>query len=401
MARKPNLIVGLDIGTTQVRCLVGSRPTSENNQYQIIGQGQAEHEGVTKGVITDYKDVAQAIDLAIQNANSDSGHTIGSVTVNLNGIHLKSYVSEGRAATSNDDRLVTKAIVNQADKNAQNISDMPHKRLVYFYANDYYLDNKKINVDPIGMQTEVLKVHGLVLVSGINEYDMLEKACNEADVSINSVVTSSVAGYHATFKKMKSDSGVAIVDIGYNTTNLVIVKEGKIEHIFVIPQGGHNITSDISITLRTDLDLSEHLKVEHVDLTKTEPRGSKTVQFMGHNFNYTPQMLNEIVTARLEELADIILEQIKEADFDQQLAGGVILTGGGSQIKGIENVFKNCLELPVVPGQLQNYGGLLESIQDRPEWITAAGLMAIDSMHANRSSNFSPNIFGWFRNLFR
>lgn len=399
MAKKrQDLLVGLDVGTTEVRCLVGVRPTDGDKRYHILGIGYALNEGMREGVIVNHDEVVGAVESAIRQAELNSGHRIEAVTVNINGGHLKTINCRAEVAVSNSERIVKDFDRDLVDRKASELNISSNREEIQFFANSYRVDQIKDIEDPIGIQGNVVGVQGAAITGIIAHIEALERVCSEVGVAINNKTVSSMAAYEATFNKKASESGVLIVDIGHSTTNLVIVKEGKIEYSAVIPLGGFNVTKDIAIILQVDLEVAEHLKVNYAKVNY-EGRGTKTIEFNRQSINFSPKNLSEVTEARLREICELIEDILKETGFHQQLPGGVILTGGASQTKGLKDLFQEQLQVYTHLGKIRNFGGLVETLEQKYEYLTVAGLLALDfTLQISKKPKYSLHS-SWLKGL--
>ena len=377
MAKKSDLLVGLDIGTTEVRCLIGMSPAEEDRKFHILGLGCAVNEGMRAGVIVNYDEVVGAIDSAIKQAELNAGHNVESLTVNINGSHLRSVRCQAEVAIANTDRVVTDFDRDLVDRKAKELSLPSNRALVQFFPNNYRVDQVQNLENPVGVQGNILGVQALAVRGLAAHVDGLRRVCQDVGVHINHLTISSLAAAEAVFDKKAFESGLAVIDIGHSTTNLVIIREGKIEYAAVVPLGGFNVTKDIAIILQVDLDVAEFLKIHYADLNY-EGRGTKTIEFNRQSINFSPQNLADVSTARLLEICEFVEEILKETGFAQQLPGGIILTGGVAQTKGLKELFQDNLKMHTRIGQINNFGGLVETIEQKAEYLTVAGVMALD-----------------------
>ena len=301
-------------------------------------------------------------------------------------------------AVGNSDRIVTDFERDLVDAKARELNVPPNREVVQFFANSYRVDQVKSLEDPVGIQGNVVGIQALAITGLTAHVETLERVCAEVGVRINNKTVSSLAAYEATFNKKASESGVLVVDIGHSTTNVVIVKEGKVEYAAVIPLGGFNVTKDIAIILQVDLDVAEFLKVNHADVNY-DGRGTKTVEFNRQSINFSPQSLGEVTEARLREVCELIDDILQETGYSQQLPGGVILTGGGSQVKGLKDLFQDQLGIYTRLGRIRNFGGLVETIEQKKEYLTVAGILALDfTLQIDKLSKYSLRS-GWLKGL--
>lgn len=399
MARKEqDLLVGLDIGTTEVRCLVGVRPTEEDKRFHILGMGYAVNEGMRDGIIVNHDEVVGAVDAAVRQAELNSGQRIEAATVSINGAHLKTVACKAEVAVANNERVVTEFERNLVETKARELNIPPNREVVQFFANNYRVDQVKNIEDPIGIQGNVVGIKATAITGLTAHIEKLEKVCEDVGIRVNNLTVGSLAAYEATFSKKSSESGLSVIDIGHSTTNLVIIKEGKVEYSAVIPLGGFNVTKDIAIILQVDLDIAEFLKVNHADIYY-EGRGTKTVEFNRQSINFSPKNLSEVTEARLKEICEHIDDILQETGYAQQLPGGIILTGGAAQTKGLVALFQNQLNIYTRLGKIRNFGGLVEIIEQKYEYLAVAGILALDfTLQITKTTRHTLQS-GWLRGL--
>ena len=378
--------------------MVGVRPTEDDKKFHVLGLGYAANEGMRGGVIVNYDEVVGAVDTAIRQAELNSGHRIEAVTINVNGGHLRSEACRAEVAVSNADRVVTDFERDLVDAKARELNVPPNREVVQFFANSYRVDQVKDLEDPVGIHGNVVGIKALAITGLTAHVETLERVCAEVGVRINNKTVSSLAAYEATFSKKASESGVAVVDIGHSTTNVLVVKEGKVEHAAVIPLGGFNVTKDIAIILQVDLDVAEFLKVNYADVNY-DGRGTKTVEFNRQSINFSPRSLGEVTEARLREICELIDDMLQEIGYSQQLPGGIILTGGGSQTKGLKDLFQDQLGIYTRLGKVRNFGGLVETIEQKREYLAVAGILALDFTLQIDKLSKSPLRSGWLQGL--
>ncbi|MCY3804546.1 MAG: cell division protein FtsA [Candidatus Saccharibacteria bacterium] len=397
MAKKPiNLLAGLDVGTTEVRCLIGAQPAlqDEESSPKILGLGCAKNTGMRRGVVSNYNEVFASVETAIKQAELHAGCTIDSLVININGGHVKAFSQTAEVAIANSDLLVTERDCYSVTRKVRELTLAPNRSVIDSFTNTYWVDQIKNLEHPINIKGSVLGMEALVLTGDSIYLDMLRRICNELDVQINSFTVSSLAAYQATYDKKISDSGVAVIDIGHSTTNVILVKDGKIENIVVLPVGGFNVTKDIAVVLQVDLETAEFLKLHHAQINY-QARGRKTIEFNKQAINFSPQQLSEVVTARLEEICDFIENLLRKKGLYQQLPGGIILAGGTSKIAGLSDLFKEKLETHAQIAQVRNFSGLTEIIQEKHEYLTVAGILAVDFLLQNQPATHVAGDAPW------
>ncbi len=367
--------VGLDIGTTAVRCVVGEL-SSDSSIPTIIASSRAENSGMRKGNVAHIEEVAQAIVNAVQEAERVSGHEIRHATVNVNGTHVEGVNSKGVVAISSPDRQIGVEDRMRVEEAATVVQLPPNKEIIQVFAKNYRLDGQENIKDPVGMHGVRLEVDTHIVVASTPALKSLEQALQRAELfASHRTVTSLAAGEALLDRKMK-ESGVCVLDIGAATTNLLVIEDGEVEHIAVIPMGGTHITNDLAIGLKTDLDIAELIKIKHATLDK-RVIGETSFVVNKQEFRFDRDMMRLIVEARVEEILEFADHELKKIRRSRKLPGGVVLTGGTSKLPGLAEFAKEVLELPARVGNWKHIKRVVDQM-DEHEFAPAVGLMLLD-----------------------
>lgn len=382
--------VGVDVGTSAVRCVVGS--IDEHGIPEIIGHSQAEVTGMRRGVVAHTEEVAEAIGQVITDAERLSGRTIRSATVNINGSHVEGINSRGVVAISAADREVQEDDRLRVEE-AASVMKMPANReIIQVFPKAYRLDGQGNIKNPIGMQGVRLEVDTHIITASVPNMRNLEQACDRANLTIKHRTVSSLASAEAVMTRQQREAGTAVIDIGAGTTNVIVVEDGEVQHIAVIPVGGIHVTNDLAICLKTDLDIAEAIKIQHATLEKsTRSTVSVVINKEQHTFDAADVAM--VIEARIEELLELVDKELKKINRSRKLPGGVVFSGGGSKIKGLANFSKETLELPAKTGKLLPVSGLSD-IADDIAYATPIGLMLLDMLldgQVNGSSTTTYN----------
>ena len=377
MAKRSDYLVGLDIGTTEVRCAVGLVPTKDGDNIQILGIGVAQNDGLSKGVISQMAEVVEATAAAIEQAEAMIGQKIKAVTVNINGAHIYGQTSRDDVGVSNVDRRVVDQDIRLVADKVKSGRIKINEALIQFFPREYRLDEQRSIKNPLDLNGRVLGLEAL-LVKGLKTHvEAVERTCSSLNIKINNRTVSSLGAWEAVFEKQAGNSGVSVLDVGAATTNLIIVRDGEIEQIAVIPIGGRQLTNDLAIGLKIDLNLAEMIKTEHIDVG-LKPKGTKTITIDEGELVFNQAVATKVIRDRLQELADKINAIFEQAGCQQQLPGGVLLTGGTSALPGITELLSKELGLSVRLGQLRDFDGLINEVNKNRSYLTAVGLMALD-----------------------
>ena len=376
---KPEHFIGLDIGTSSVRCVVGMFDPNGSSMPSIIGHGQAPNQGMRRGAVVHVDDVAEAIVHAVTEAERISGTSIKRATVNVNGAHVSGLNSEGVIAISAANREITLEDRLRVEEAATIVNLPPNREIVQFFAKNYSLDGQRNIKDPIGMTGVRLEVDAHIVTASSPNLRNLDMALEKAEVYAQHHTVSGLAAAEAVLTRQQKEAGTALIDIGAGTTNLIVFEDGEVQHVAILPIGGQHITNDLAIGLKTDLDVAEAVKIQHADLHR-EPKKMNAIVKVGdkaHNFQFEEIAL--IIEARVEELLEYVDKELYKIKRSRKLPGGIVLTGGTSKIPGLDEFARDKMQLPARIGKLQNIGGLVDTVED-PTFTTVVGLMLLDML---------------------
>jgi cell division protein FtsA len=368
--------VGLDVGTSRVRCVVGVRDPSDPAQISVIGHGSAANQGMRKGVVMHIDDAAEAIIQAITEAERISGVQIHQATVNVNGGHVAGLNSRGVIAISAGDRQITVEDRERVEEAATIVKLPPNREIVQVFAKNYRLDGQDNLKDPVGMHGVRLEVDCHIVTAASPNIRNLDLSLEKAQVRPLHHTVSALAAAEAVLDRKQKEAGTCVIDIGAGTTNLSVIEDGEIQHVAVIPMGGTHITNDLAIGLKTDLDVAEAVKVKYARLGDDTDKLVKISQD-GATHEFSGGMVNMIVEARVEELLEFVEKELQRIHRSRKLPGGVVITGGTAVLPGLAEFARDHLQLPARIGKARGLAGLVDTV-DTPAFATAAGLMLLD-----------------------
>jgi cell division protein FtsA len=380
---KYSYFVGLDIGTTGVRCVVGELG-SEASTPSIIGFSEAENTGMRKGNVAHVDEVAESIVKAISEAERISGREIKNATVNVNGAHVEGISSKGVIAISSPDRQISTDDRNRVEEAATIVQLPPNKDIIQVFAKNYRLDGQDNIKDPVGMQGVRLEVDTHIVLASSPAIKSLDQALDRAEIRAVHHTVTSLAAAEALLNRKAKESGVAVLDIGAATTNMVVIEDGEVEHVAVIPMGGNHITNDLAIGLKTELDIAEMIKLKHASLSKSSVGETSFVK-NGEELRFDRKMIRMIAGARVEELFEYVDKELKSINRSRKLPGGIVITGGTSKLPAIADVAKETLELPARVGSWKHINRVVDGL-DENRFAPAVGLMLLD-MYLGPSDN--------------
>jgi len=395
--------VGLDVGTATVRAVVGMFDPNGTGKPQVIGHGSSPNNGMRKGAVVHVDDVAEAIVHAITEAERISGKQIRTATVNVNGSHVTGFNSKGVIAISAANREITVEDRLRVEEAATVVSMPPNREIVQFFAKNYSLDGQMNIKDPVGMHGIRLEVDAHIVTVATPNLRNLDQALEKAEVRANNHTVSSLAAAEATLTRQQKEAGTVVLDIGAGTTNLIVVEDGEVQHVAVLPIGGMHLTNDLAIGLKTDLDIAEKVKLEHAHLGTTDKKAANVkVAEVTHSFD--PDDIAMITEARVEELFEYVDKELQKIRRSSKLPGGAVLVGGTAKLPGIAEFAKEKLQLPARLGKLQNVSGLVDTVEDAG-YCTVVGLMLLDMLLLPDAPSAQLGVnqatFGLVENLFR
>jgi cell division protein FtsA len=381
MHENPTSYFGLDIGTSTVRCVVGMVDPNDASKFSVIGHGSAPNIGMRKGVVIHVDDVAEAIIQAITEAERLSGIPIHTATVNINGSHVSGMNSQGVIAISAANREITHEDRMRVEEAASIIQLPPNREIVQIFPKNYRLDGQENIKDPVGMRGVRLEVDTHIVSASTPSLRNLDSALEKAQVVASHHTVSGLAATEAVLNRQQKESGTAVLDIGAGTTNLVIVEDGEVQHVAVLPIGGIYITNDLAIGLKTDLDIAEAVKVQFASLNNDSAPKNNTVKLMlnGQTHTFHRAEVDMITEARVDELLDYVDDELRKVQRSRKLPGGVVIVGGTAKMPGIATFTREKLQLAARVGRLQAITGLIDQVSD-PAYSCAVGLMLLDML---------------------
>ncbi len=369
--------VGIDIGTSTVRCVI-AQIDSATNVPTIVGVGSAQNNGMRKGMVVNLAGPARAIDEALGEAERMSGYQVEAASISINGSHILSTHTDGMIAVGASDHEVNSDDLIRVEDMATSGKVPANREILQIVPHSYKLDGQDNIKNPLGMTGTRLEIDANVISALAPHFVNLQKATELAKVASHSIVVSGVAAAKAVLTENQIENGVVLVDIGSATTNVAIYEEGDLQYVGVIPVGGVNITNDLAIGLKTDPEIAEIVKLQHASAVNRQESSGVSVKHNDEIYSFDISEIDEIVEARLEELFESIGNEIKKAGKNGRLPSGVVLTGGTAQMKNIADYAKTALGLAARVGKPAGYKGVADDL-DKPQFATAIGLMLVDA----------------------
>jgi cell division protein FtsA len=340
----PEIIVGLDIGTTKIACLVGKK--SEHGKIEILGMGKSPSLGVSRGVVANIEKTVQSIKAAVEEAELKSGVEIKVVNVGIAGQHIKSMQHRGMITR---DKKEQESEISQADIDAL-IDDMfelsmpPGEEIIHVLPQEYTIDRESGIKDPIGMSGSKLEANCHIITGQMAAARNIYKCVNKAGLEVAELILEPLASSAAVLSEEEMEAGVVLVDIGGGTTDVAVFHDGIIRHTAVIPFGGNIITEDIKEGCTILQKDAEKLKVKFGAAVVQPSQANEVVSIQGLRGREPKEIsvktLSSIINARISEIIEHVYYEIKNSGYEKKLIGGIVVTGGGSQLKHITQLFE-------------------------------------------------------------
>lgn len=389
MAKKDReMVVGLDIGTTKICTVVGERI---NGDINIIGLGTYPSKGLRRGVVVNIEATVQSIKKAVDEASLMAGCDIRSVYAGIAGGHIKGINSHGVIAIKN--REITDSDIKRVINAASAVVIPLDRKLIHIVPQEFVVDDQDGIKNPVGMLGVRLegKVH--IVTGAVTSAQNIIRCANRAGLHVNDIVLEQLGSGEAVLTDEEKDIGVALVDVGGGTTDLVIFSEGSIKYTAVLALAGNHITSDISMGLRTPNEEAEKLKTKYGCAMASMVDKDETIEVPSvggrQNRTLSRQTLAEIIEARVEEILSLVHGEIIRSGYQNILVGGVILTGGTAILEGMPELGEQIFNLPVRRGGPVGVGGLRDLVNS-PIYATGVGLVLYGAKN-DRSASFPPD----------
>ncbi len=375
-----NILVGLDIGTTKVCTIVGTK-TSEAD-LEIIGIGTHPSHGLKKGSVVNIDKTVSSIQASLEEAKLMAGVNISQATIGIAGSHIYSFNSSGVVAIKGHE--ITSDDVERVIEAAKAVVIPSDRQILHVIPREFRVDNTRGIKNPVGMCGVRLEAHVHVVTGSISLIQNLVKCVEATGVNAENIVLQPIASSESVLSSEEKEMGVILVDIGGGTTDIAVWKEGSLIHSQIIPVGGNHFTNDLAVALKVPHAEAERIKINHGCVLQESVNQSAHITVKGIAgtrprevaINYIAKVLG----ARAEELFDIVKDIIAEKDFDQDISGGIVLTGGGALIKSLPELGEYIIGKPTKIGYPSPFGGMTNIMQN-PKFSTVMGLLIESGKH--------------------
>lgn len=342
MGKESEIIVGLDIGTTKIAAMVGRK--NEHGKLEILGMGKAESRGVTRGMVSHITPTVEAIEDAIAEAETKSGVRIREVNVGIAGQHIRSLQHSGYKTRESFDDEITQADIDELTSSMYKLVMMPGEEIIDVLPQDFAVDNEKGILNPVGMSGQRLEGNFHIITAQIAAVKNITKCVQRAGLHSMGITLEPLASSEAVLNEEEKEAGVVLVDIGGGTTDVAIFQDNIIRHTAVIPFGGNVITEDVKEGCSIIKKQAELLKVKFGSALASENQENEIVVIPGLRGRDPKEIsirnLSSIIQARMEEIIEQVYYEIRNSGYENKLIAGIVVTGGGSQLKHISQLFE-------------------------------------------------------------
>ncbi len=394
------IIAALDIGTTKVVALVGER--DERGGVYVIGHGISPAEGLRRGVVVDMDKTVRSIQKAVDDAQMVSGTVIDRVTVGIAGEHVRSINSHGVVAVSRSDKEVTPADVQKAIEAARTVAIPVDREIIHVIPQDFSVDDQTGIKDPCGMSGVRLEVEAHIVTASVTTAKNIYRALERCRLGIDHIVLESLglSSVHLTSREMIT--GAVLIDIGGDITNMALFYDGAIRSTAAIPLGSRNVTNDIAIGLRTTLDQAEELKLIHGSALASMVDPEEMVNVMGvagkASRDISRNVLASIIEPRMEEILSLVARELKKIGRTENIAAGIVLTGGGALLPGTVELAEQLFDVPVRLGRINGMTHVPDELNS-VRFATAHGLLLYGFTNEAQVSTAGRAVSGWWKRI--
>jgi len=367
------IIVGLDIGTTKIACIAGE--VTEDG-VDIIGIGTAPSKGLRRGVVVNIDATVASIQQAVDEAENMAGCEISTVYAAISGAHVRGLNSHGIVAVK--DKEVRDADIARVIDAAKAVAIPMDREVLHVLPQQYVIDDQDGIRDPLGMAGVRLEAKVHIVTTAVTSAQNVVKCANRCGLQVADIVLEPLASGQAVLEDDEKELGVAVVDIGGGTADVVVYADGAIVHTAVLPLGGGHVTNDIATVLRTPLESAEKIKKKYGCATRSLVDAGEQMEVPsvgGRGPRLLPRLtLVEVIEPRIEEIFEHIKRELMRSGYYDSLAAGVVLTGGATAMQGVTEVGETVLRLPTRRGMPRNVGGLVDVVRS-PAFATGVGLV--------------------------
>lgn len=373
---KKNIIAGLDLGTTKVGAIIAEITEEKNN---ILGFGVAPSEGLNRGLVANITKTAEAIRAAMDQASNRAGIEIKSLNVGVAGEHITSLRHRNYVTISNPEKEITKDDLERLEADVRTIRIPSDRQILHIIPEEFSVDYQGGIENPLGISGSRLEATNHIVLASIPAIQNIKRSVERAGFQVENYILQPIASSSSVLEESEKDLGIALIDIGGGTTDIAVFHKKSIKHTKVIGVAGNQVTNDIRESLGIVTEEAEKLKKEYGYATENSIIKDEDIFIKGvgarGNVKIPVSLLTQIISLRMRELFTMIDNEIRHAGLKSKIKAGIVLTGGGSLLKGCPELAEDVFGLPTRIGVPQDLGEGLTAEIESPEFATVAGLI--------------------------
>ena len=377
-----NIITGIDIGTTKIAIIIAE--IQENESINILGFGESKSKGLKQGIVENIEETSKSITKALEIAQSEADIEINSAYVGLTGAHVKGVNGVGIITISNNEYMnpagekITKEDIKKSLESAQSIPLPPDRKILHTLSKEFKVDDRSNVKNPEGLSGHRLEANVHIVTIARNIERDLKTCLNKVGIDFDGFILEPLASAFSVLDDNEKQLGIALIDIGGGTSDVIAYYNNSILHTGAVPLGGENITRDIAYGIRTSLEQAEIIKCDYGIAKKSLATEEKDISIQGtngrENFNISQKEISKIIEARMREIFILAKREIDKSDFEGKLNFGIVITGGGSKLKNITDLAQEIFEVDIKLGNPNSINGLTDIINN-PRYATTIGLI--------------------------
>ncbi|MBA7486441.1 Cell division protein FtsA [subsurface metagenome] len=404
--KKRSTLTSIDVGTTKVCTTIAD--INDGGDIRVTGVGVTPSKGLHKGLVVNINDAKESIRESVKKAEQASNYKVESAYIGVTGRHVSSLNNRGVVAVTRNDRLVRPDDLRRVLACAQSVKVPKDRKLLHVIPRGYAIDGQVGVKNPVGMHGFRLDVETHIITAAVTSVQNLVKCIRSIGIDVDDLILEPLASSEAVLTEDEKQVGVILADIGGGTTDIAVFREGSIWHTSILPVAGYQLTRDVAIGLGLPFDVAEEMKKKYgsvMPVYESKVETTNTMSTNGHGVSY--QDLCDIIRARVEEIIRLILLELPRSEHEELVPAGLVLTGGSSNLPGIEALGRDILRLPVRVGIPTRMYGITDALRD-PAYATSVGLLLWGAKHEGkqtwRTRTFSTSLLrlvSRIKNLFR
>ncbi len=382
---KRSIITSIDVGTTKVCTTIADM--DDGGGIRVVGVGISPSEGLHKGLVVNIGEARDSVRESVKKAEQASGCKVESAYIGVTGRHVSSLNNRAVVAITRNDKLVRPDDLKRVITSARSVKVPVDRRLLHVIPRGYAVDGQSGVRNPIGMHGFRLDVEAHIITAAVTSVQNLVKCIRGIGVDIDDLILEPLASSEAVLSEDEKQVGVILADIGGGTTDIAVFREGSIWHTAILPVAGYQITRDLMIGLGLPFDVAEEMKKKYGSVTQVyeAKSGMRSDDLVTNGHGVSHQDLCDIIRARVEEILRLIVLEMPNTEYETLVPDGLVLTGGSSNLAGIEALGRNTLQLPVRVGLPTNIYGISDALHD-PAYATSVGLLLWGAKHREMQS---------------